>query len=187
MVVKENQPTLYATIDRLFTEPPPVLPTDAWDTVTTRAKGHGRLETRTLARSAALTGYLDWPRATQVLRRTCRRVMVATGEVQEETTYGISSLPLALTAAADLERLWRGHWTIENKVHHVRDRTLGEDAGQMRVGAAPQALAALRNGLLSLVRALGWTNIADAIRHYGAYPHRAIHLLSTTCSTSTRL
>ncbi|MGH2603015.1 MAG: hypothetical protein ACRDJ9_26965 [Dehalococcoidia bacterium] len=37
----------------------------------------------------------------------------------------------------------------------------------------------MRNGLLSLLRALGWTNIADALRHYGAYAHRAIHLLST--------
>jgi predicted transposase YbfD/YdcC len=187
MVVKENQPTRHEAIHRLFTAPPPVLPVDAWETATTSEKGHGRLERRTLTRSAALAGYLDWPHATQVLRRTCRRVMLATGELQEETTYGITSLPLALAAAADIEGLWRGHWAIENKVHHVRDRTLGEDASQVRIGAAPQALAALRNGVLSLVRAAGWTNIADAIRHYGAYPHRAIHLLSTTCTSSPRL
>ncbi len=47
----------------------------------------------------------------------------------------------------------------------------------MRAGNAPQALAALRNGLLSLLRHLGWTNIADALRHYGAYAHRALRLL----------
>ncbi len=54
---------------------------------------------------------------------------------------------------------------------------MGEDAGQQRVGSTPQALAALRNGLLSLLRHLGWTNIADALRHYGAYAPRALHLL----------
>ena len=54
---------------------------------------------------------------------------------------------------------------------------MGEDAGQQRVGSTPQALAALRNGLLSLLRHLGWTNIADALRHYGAYAHRALRLL----------
>jgi hypothetical protein len=55
--------------------------------------------------------------------------------------------------------------------------TLGEDACQVRAGQAPQALAALRNALLSLLRAQGWTNIAAALRHYGAYVARALRLL----------
>lgn len=187
MVVKANQSALHAAIERLFAEPPPSLPTDCWETATTTEKGHGRLETRTLERSAALVGYVEWPDAAQVLRRTCRRVILVTGEVQEETTYGITSLPPALVSAAQVEVLWRGHWAIENKVHHVRDRTMGEDAGQIRKGSAPQALAALRNGLLSLLRALGWTNIADALRHYGAYVDRALRLLSTHPAASARL
>jgi predicted transposase YbfD/YdcC len=179
MVVKPNQPALHAAIAELFTTPPPAAPPDAVDAVTTRDKGHGRLETRRLQRSAALNGYLDWPGVGQVLRRTCRRVIIRTGEVQEEVTYAISSLPVAATAA-QIEVLWRGHWTIENRVHYVRDVTFGEDAGQAWTGHTPQALAALRNGLLSLLRALGWTNIADALRHYGAYAHRAIHLLAVS-------
>lgn len=187
MVVKENQPALYAAIAGLFAAPPPQLATDHLETVTTRDKGHGRLETRTLTRSAALTGYLDWPHAAQVLHRTCRRVLLATGEMQEETTYGVTSLPPTAVSATALEALWRGHWAIENKVHRVRDGTMAEDAGQVRVGTAPHALAALRNGLLSLLRALGWTNIADALRHYGAYPHRALGLLSTVPTGSARL
>ncbi len=44
---------------------------------------------------------------------------------------------------------------------------MGEDAGQVRVGHAPQALAAVRNGLLTLLRSSGVSNIADAIRPYG--------------------
>ena len=32
----------------------------------------------------------------------------------------------------------RGHWGIENRLHYVRDVTLGEDASQVRTGAAPQ-------------------------------------------------
>lgn len=187
MVVKDNQPALHRAIAQLFQDPPPVHPTDGWATVTTTEKGHGRLETRTLTRSAALADYLDWPHATQVIRRTCRRVILATGLIQQETTSAITSLPLARTTAADLEQIWRGHWAIENKVHHVRDRTFGEDAGQVRTGSAPHVLAALRNGVLNLIRAHGWTNIADAIRHYGAYPHRAIQLLSSPCTVAPRL
>jgi predicted transposase YbfD/YdcC len=179
MVVKANQPELYRAVDRLFAEPPPPLAGDCVAAATTRAKGHGRLERRRLERSAALTGHLAWPDARQVLRRTCRRVIAATGEIQEAATYGVTSLPPTAASPAQVEALWRGHWAIENRVHYVRDATLGEDACQVRVGNAPQALAALRNGVLSLLRALGWRLIPDALRHYGAYAHRALALLST--------
>jgi predicted transposase YbfD/YdcC len=179
MVVKANHPDLLAAITTLFGTPPPPAAADAAEQVSTCDKGHGRLDLRTLERSAALNTYLDWPEVGQVLRRTCQRVHLATGELEEEVTYGVTSLAPAEASAAQVEAVWRGHWTIENRVHRVRDATWGEDASQVRVGHAPQALAALRNGVLSLLRALGWTQIADAIRHYGAYAHRAIALLSS--------
>jgi predicted transposase YbfD/YdcC len=179
MVVKANQGELRAAIARLFAEPPPPEASDWAETATTGERGHGRLEVRTLDRSAALNGYLAWPDVGQVLRRTCQRVDLATGEITEDVAHGVTSLPTAEASAAQIEALWRGHWTIENRVHHVRDRTLGEDAGQVRVGRAPQALAALRNGLLGLVRALGWTQTADALRHYGAFAERALRLVTT--------
>lgn len=83
-------------------------------------------------------------------------------------TYGVTSLRWQEARAAQVEAVWRGHWGIENQVHYVRDVSLGEDAGQIRCGAAPQALAGLRNGLLTLLRNTGITNIADALRHYAA-------------------
>lgn len=179
MVVKANQPALLAAIATLFADPPLAAATDATARVSTRDKGHGRLETRTLERSAALNAYLDWPDVGQVVRRTCQRVDLGTGQIEEEITYGVSSLPPAAASAAQIEALWRGHWTIENRVHRVRDVTWGEDACQVRRGHAPQALAALRNGLLSLLRACGWSQIADATRHYGAFAHRALMVLSS--------
>jgi predicted transposase YbfD/YdcC len=180
LIVKENQPRLYWAVEQVFAAPLVPHATDHAARVTTHSKGHGRLEERTLERTAALTGYLDWPGVGQVLRRHCRRVSLRTGAIQEEVTYAITSLPAATTSAAAVEALWRGHWTIENRVHYVRDVTLGEDAGQAWTGATPQALAALRNGIVALLRALGWTNIAAALRHYGAYVHRALDLLATT-------
>ena len=177
MIVKENQPALYAAIDLLFRVPPPSSLEDHAEQVTTVEKGHGRLETRTLARTCALNDVVDWPGVGQVLRRTCQRIILKTGEVSEEVTYGITSLGWQEAGAAQVEALWRGHWGIENRVHYVRDVTLGEDAGQIWVGHAPQVLAALRNGILSLLRSKGVTNIADALRHYGASVHRAFELI----------
>ncbi len=177
MAVKEDQPARYTAIHRLFTEPLIPRASDGAATSTCTEKGHGRLETRTLERSAVLNGDLDWPDVGQVLRRTYRAVDLATGAVHQEVTYGLTSLPPQEASVEEVAGVWRGHWTIENRVHYPRDVSLGEDAGQARVGNAPQALAALRNGVLNLLRGQGWASIADALRHVGAYAARALRLL----------
>lgn len=113
MVVKANQPELLAAIAELFAAPPPPLAADYAETYAATEQGHGRLERRTLERSAALNACLDWPGAGQVLRRTYRAVELRTGKVSEEVTDGITSLAPRDASARALEALWRGHWTIE--------------------------------------------------------------------------
>jgi predicted transposase YbfD/YdcC len=176
MVIKEDQPEVLEAIKLLFADPPEGA-SAAETAVRTTGKGHGRREWRTLEASSALAGWLDWPGQRQVVRRTCRRLTVKTGALQEETTYGLTSLARHQADARTLERLWRGHWAIENRIHHVRDVTWGEDAGQAWRGSTPQALAALRNALLNLLRARGWASIADALRHYSAKVERALQLI----------
>ncbi len=83
----------------------------------------------------------------------------------KETSYAKTSLSHDEADAATLEGFWRGHW--------VRDVTMGEDAGQARTANAPQAMAALRNSIISLLRHRRRPNIADALRHYNAYPQLA--------------
>lgn len=179
MVIKENQPETRAAIAELFAVPPwlPAEREQAYARHRTVEPGHGRLETRMLEASPALNAWLDWPGVGQVLRRTTRRVQVGTGVVSEEVSYAITSLEPEQATPAQLAAWWRGHWTIENRLHWVRDVTMGEDAGQAYCGATPQALAALRNATISLLRARGWIRIADALRHYGASVHRALTLI----------
>ena len=81
------------------------------------------------------------------------------------------------TGAGKLLEYVRGHWGIENRLHYVRDVTLGEDASQVRTGAAPQVMAALRNVVLGLLRSGGETNIAAAIRRIGWTPGQALAIL----------
>lgn len=179
MVVKRNQGSLYDAIALLFDQPPWVVSNKAaeYQSHTTTEKGHGRLERRTLEASTTLSEYVDWPGVGQVLRRRYESVRMKTGEVSSEITYGITDLRASEVGAAQIEQLWRGHWTIENKVHRVRDVTMGEDANQTHAGQAPHVLAALRNAVLNLLRQHGWTNIADAFRHYGASVDRALALI----------
>jgi hypothetical protein len=59
----------------------------------------------------------------------------------------------------------------------VRDVTFDEDRSQVRTGAIPQVMAALRNTTIGLLRCAGATNIAAACRYYAAQPWAALTLL----------
>ena len=174
MVVKKNQPQLYADLEAYFRELPPEV---ARDTHRSVGKAHGRWEWRTLTCSPGLSTYLAWPGVQQVAQRHCQRTVIQTGETHAEDSYAVTSLDESRAGARQLEALWRGHWTIENRSHYVRDETLGEDRCQMHAGNAPRALAALRNGLLAAVRHAGWANVAQALRYYGVAAGRALALI----------
>ena len=103
--------------------------------------------------------------------------MLKTGKVSRAVTYAITSLAAGDATAEALAALWRGHWTIENQRHYVRDVTMGEAACQVQVGAAPQARAAVRNALISLLRKAGWRNIAAGLRHYSTSVHDAVQFI----------
>lgn len=177
MIVKRNQRQLWEDLELLFRIPPIPADQELWDRTTTVSKGHGRLETRSLECGTGLVDLLNWPGVAQVARRQCERVVVKTGKRSEEISYGITNLAPDEAQAAQVEALWRGHWTIENRKHYVRDVTLGEDRNQMHTGDAPRVLASLRSGLIDLWRSLGWTNIAEAIREYAASVERTLILI----------
>lgn len=172
VAVKENQRGLHEDIALVFREPPPG-ESFLWGG---QAGRHGdRGEVRQLWATTALQGYLDWPGAQQVCK-VMRRV-VSKGKVRQTVGYAITSLGPSRASAERLLEIWRGHWGIENRLHYVRDETLGEDRCQVRSGNAPQLLAALRNAVLGLLRQQGATNIAAALRHYSWYPREALALI----------
>lgn len=144
-------------------------------TAVTVSKAHGRLERRTLTRDVALQGYVDWPDLAQAFKLVRQRTI--RGQTTTETLYGITSLPGEAADAHMLLRLTRDHWGIENRVFHVRDVTMGEDACRVRTGSAPMILSALRNTALNLLRATGVSNIAAALRRHAARPYEALALI----------
>lgn len=87
------------------------------------------------------------------------------------------------TAPALLERVnetrgspVRGHWTIENRLHWVRDVVFLEDKSMVRTGNAPRLMASLRNLAISLYRIARIDNIAKAPRHTARSAHRALKI-----------
>jgi Transposase DDE domain len=134
-----------------------------------------RNELRLLRCSAALVGYTDWPHLGYAC--TIQWVVTRAGMTTYQQHYAITSLTPDRITAAGLQELWRGHWGIENRLHYVRDVTLGEDASRMRTGNEPQALAAVRNAVLGTLRRAGHTNLAAALRTYAGKPRAALALL----------
>ena len=125
-----------------------------------------------------------WPGLRQVCRVERRRTVRRRGRVRLETevTYAITSVPPQRANAATLLAYLRGHWSIENRLHYVRDVTFDEDRSQVRSGAAPQVLAACRNLALALLRRAGATNVAAALRTYAGRPRGAVNLVLSGCS-----
>jgi len=112
-----------------------------------------------------LADYLTFPYAQVVFRLERVRSEPDGTSPTREVTYGLTDLPgTGAKAAAMLLALVRGHWTVENKLHWVRDVTFDEDRSQVRKGNGPRVMASLRNIAISLLRLAGATNIAKATR-----------------------
>ena len=190
--VKENQKNMYDDIHDLFrpfseTDPPEVeerkfenLHTEEGahlDTHTDVEKARGCITTRKVTASTVLTGHIDWPGLAQVYCYETHKENTKTGQISRHKQYGITSLSPEVASAKDLLKLQRGHWTIENKVHWVRDTVFREDASQARTGSIPHVMAALRNTAMSVLRSNGYTKIAETLRLFASETKLAVNLI----------
>ena len=78
----------------------------------------------------------------------------------------MASLPRERAGPEEMLRLRRAHWGVEGRLFYVRDVTFLEDRCRVRTGSGPQVMAAMRNTAITLLRRLGFGNIAAATRHY---------------------
>ena len=190
--VKENQKNMYDDIHDLFrpfseTDPPEVeerkfenLHTEEGahlDTHTDVEKARGGITTRTVTASTVLTGHIDWRGLAQVYCYETHKENTKTGQISRHKQYGITSLSPEVASAKDLLKLQRGHWTIENKVHWVRDTVFREDASQARTGSMPHVMAALRNTAMSVLRFNGYTKIAETLRLFASETKLVVNLI----------
>ena len=90
----------------------------------------------------------------------------------------MTSLPATVAIPERLLKLKRGHWTIENLLHYVKDVTMGEDRSTVHKDNGPKIMAALRNTAVSLMRRAGFSTIAARMRHNSGHPEAALEVLS---------
>ena len=63
-------------------------------------------------------------------------------------------------------------WTIQDRLHWIRDVVYDEDRSQIRTANGLRIVASLRNLAITVLRLTGAANIAAALRHHARRPHR---------------
>ena len=117
--VKDNRPDLLRDLAGLDWERPEVRANE----FRSSDNGHGRLEKRS-CRVFDLTAHNDHarlPHRRVAFRIERERRIRKTGKVEHETVHGLTSVPPEQATAELVLALVRGHWSIENRLHHVRD------------------------------------------------------------------
>lgn len=152
LALKENWPTTYAQVERMFAEPSANLDIQHHQTVDA---DHGRIETR----KHAICHEVDWLfsarrypgefrfpglKAIGMVESETER----NGSIERERRYYLCST--ALTAES-FARVVRGHWGIENRVHWVLDVVFRDDLARLRSGDGPANMAVVRHTALNLL------------------------------------
>jgi predicted transposase YbfD/YdcC len=153
--IKGNQPNVAAALVECFAEAPQ-RPADAHSI----DKRGGCVETRALWLDQETAVYiaqeLSFVGAQQVARLDKTVQDTTTGKLTRETWYLVSYNPSGqLSPEQFLERV-RGHWGIENSLHHVKDRSWGEDKHMLRRPGLGPCFAMLINAALTALNRPGW-------------------------------
>ena len=172
LTIKNNQRGQARQLHRLPWKEVPVIHRD-------NARGHGRHEQR-LVQVVTVDGLL-FPHARQVLRIQRRRRLYGAKKWSSETVYAITDLPAEQADAAEIAAWARGHWTVENTVHWVRDAVFGEDKSQVRTRNTPAVLATVRDLIRGTLKLAGYVNTAAGRRAH-TERHRVLALYGITRS-----
>ena len=126
---------------------------------------------------------IDFPGAAHVFRIR-RDIFDAQGNrLSKEIVHGVTSLSAAPADPAKIAALVRGHWSIENRSHWVRDAVWREDNQYAYAGTGAHTIATLRNPALGLLRLAGITKIKRALKHVAADRTRIFPIMAAAVPT----
>jgi len=146
--VKGNQKTLFHDCQRMAET---TLPHDIYQEPVTKTRN--RIESRQVKVfiTPTLTDAEEWALVKVVVKversRHVFQTKTKTWKKRDEISFYISTIVLS---ASEFCQAIRDHWGIENRNHHVRDVTMGEDKSRIRTN--PHIFAKLRSFALNILR-----------------------------------
>jgi predicted transposase YbfD/YdcC len=154
LCLKDNQPHLLQDVQDWFAYADQVNFRDMqYDYHEVINKGHGRIEIRrcwAVADPLAfdyIRQYEGWTDLQTIVRVQRERRLPS--QVEQQTTYYISSLPPSARLILDATRQ---HWAVENSLHWVLDVIFREDDARIRRDNSPQNMAVLRHLALNMIK-----------------------------------
>jgi predicted transposase YbfD/YdcC len=111
-------------------------------------KDHGRIESRDLEMVSTTPVETGWPHTHVVCRVTRQREIRRRGQTVGsscEQVYYVGSFALATYTPEQVLALSRGHWSIENGLHHRKDRSLDEDRNRASGRGSGRLMCCLRS------------------------------------------
>ena len=156
LAVKKNQKGIYDDvsyhIDGIRKEHGKKALQEAGQYAVSKEKDHGRIEIRECYVSGE-TGWFDWKEAWAGLKGSgliiSRR---QEGNKPETVEYHYFIHSLSGATAADLLKIKRSHWGIENKLHWMLDMAFKEDDSRARIGNSAEVLNVLRKLALHMLK-----------------------------------
>jgi len=173
--VKDNQPKLAEqVVDQPWWNSRP--------SFVERNRGHGRSEERKLwvRPTSPAEPLVGFPSARQTIMVIRERSTLRGEKIGEpDVVFAITSLSRKEASPRAIAGMLRGHWSIENSLHYVRDVTYGEDLSRIRSGSGPRVMASMRNLAIAIHRLNGEKNIASAARRCC---HRSVRAFARLCA-----
>ena len=124
--------------------------------------GHGRIETRIVEVIPFRTLKTKYPHLETAIKIDRTRTTVRDGKkvrTSLETSYYVATFNPHKHSASVVQGLIRNHWTIENRLHHVKDRTMLED--RYRAKANVGANVALIRSIVVMIK----SRLKDTVRN----------------------
>ena len=143
-------------------------------------KGHGRIEYRSVEMTAILPWQTGWPHTHTVCRITRKRKKIRRGEIisksYEEVLY-VASFAIDKYTPEKVLSFSRGHWGIENSLHHRKDRSMDEDRNRAAASKSGRTMCYLRS-LSALIFNRAKESLSVIQRRISKKTHLIISLLS---------
>ncbi len=146
-------------------------------------RGHGRIEKRSIEIAPLLPSQTDWPHthiACRVTRERCQIRRSETVQESREQVLYVGSFPVDRYSPERVLGLVRGHWSIENCLHHRKDRSMDEDRNRAQAGKSGRVMCCLRS-IAAMVLGRAKEALSVLQRRFSAKPQLVLGLLS--CSS----
>lgn len=137
----------------------------------------GELIERELSATPLRSESAAFPHVAQAICARRKTTHKKSGKETIGIRHYLTSRSAAEASRPRLAMLVRGHWSVENNIHWLRDAVWNEDACRTHDPNTACAIALLRTALLAPLRRAGHHSPQQAVETFAHKPHLALQII----------